>query len=153
MREAEAIIAICRFQFAGAYEGCFVVACNTRAVDGAHHLTHLSFDIHAYSADQRRPWFAEHSAGDRHRLLVAEDEQHGVIAYAASGRFRAKEAYETTVEVSIQCRPSFKGGGLGGRLYDDLFTLLAVGDVHCAVAGIAMPNPRVVKKLVAARVL
>jgi phosphinothricin acetyltransferase len=103
--------------------------------------THLSFDIHPFSADQRRPWFAEHSAGDRHRLLVAEDEQHGVIAYAASGRFRAKEAYETTVEVSIQCRPSFKGGGLGRRLYDDLFTLLAVGDIHCAVAGIAMPNP------------
>src|SRR5258708_9298593 len=38
MREAEAIIAICRCQFAGAYEGSFVVACNTRAVDGAHHL-------------------------------------------------------------------------------------------------------------------
>jgi hypothetical protein len=104
MREAEAIIAICRFQFAGAYEGCFVVACNTRAVDGAHHLTHLSFDIHAYSADQRRPSFAEHSAGDRHRLLVAEDEQHGVIAYAASGRFRAKEAYETTTHLINRIR-------------------------------------------------
>src|SRR5215472_208349 len=38
MREAEAIIAICRFQLARAYEGIFVVACNTRAVDGAHHL-------------------------------------------------------------------------------------------------------------------
>src|SRR5258708_7113242 len=38
MREAEAIIAICRCQLAGAYEGRFVVACNTRPVDGAHHL-------------------------------------------------------------------------------------------------------------------
>jgi phosphinothricin acetyltransferase len=43
--------------------------------------------------------------------------------------------------VSIQCGPSFKGGGLGRRLYDELFTLLGVGDVHSAVAGIAMPNP------------
>lgn len=103
--------------------------------------THLSFDIHAFSPDQRRQWLAEHSVGDRHRLLVAEDEQHGVVAYAASGRFRAKEAYGTTVEVSIQCAPSFKGGGLGRRLYDELFTPLAVADVRCAVAGIAIPNP------------
>ena len=42
MREAEAIIAICRCQLAGAYEGSFVVACNTRAVDGAHHLVPLT---------------------------------------------------------------------------------------------------------------
>ena len=103
--------------------------------------THLSFDIHTFSADQRRSWFVEHCAGDRYRMLVAEDEQHGVIAYAASGRFRAKEAYGTTVEVSIQCGPSFKSGGLGRRLYDELMRLLAAEDVRCAVAGIALPNP------------
>jgi|GEM_PF-43662 len=103
--------------------------------------SHLSFDIHAFSTGQRGSWFAEHCAGGRHRLIVAEDEQHGVIAYATSGRFRAKEAYGTTVEVSIQCAPTFKGGGLGRRLYDELFALLAAEDVRCAVAGIAIPNP------------
>jgi phosphinothricin acetyltransferase len=103
--------------------------------------THLSFDIRAFTANQRRSWFAEHSAGNRYRLVVAEDEQHDVIGYATSGRFRAKEAYETTVEVSIQCAPTYRGGGLGRRLYDELFTLLAVEDVRCAVAGIAVPNP------------
>lgn len=103
--------------------------------------THLSFDIHGFSADQRRPWFAEHCAGDRYRLLVAEDEQHGVIAYATSGRFRAKEAYDTTVEVSIQCAPNCKGAGLGIRLYHELFTILASEDIGCTVAGIAVPNP------------
>ena len=76
-----------------------------------------------------------------YRVVVAENEQHGVIGYATSGRFRAKEAYETTVEVSIQCAPTYRGGGLGRRLYDALFTQLAVEDVHCAVAGIAVPNP------------
>jgi phosphinothricin acetyltransferase len=103
--------------------------------------THLSFDIHPFSADQSRSWFAEHCAGDRYRLLVAEDQEHGIVAYATSGRFRAKEAYGTTVEVSIQCAPTFKGGGLGRRLYDELFTLLAAKDVRCAVAAIAVPNP------------
>jgi len=103
--------------------------------------THLSFDIHAFAADQRRSWFAEHSAGNRYRLLVAEDEQHGVIGYATSGPFRTKEAYDTTVEVSIQCDPTCRGGGLGRRLYDELFKLLALEDVRCAVAGIAVPNP------------
>lgn len=103
--------------------------------------THLSFDIHAFSADQRWPWFAEHCSGARYRLVVAETEQQGVIAYATSGRFRAKEAYETTVEVSIQCAPSVRGGGLGTCLYQELFTLLATEDARCAIAGIALPNP------------
>jgi phosphinothricin acetyltransferase len=103
--------------------------------------THLSFDIHALTANQRRSWFAEHSVGNRYRVVVAEDEQHGVIGYATSGRFRTKEAYDTTVEVSIQCAPTYRGRGLGRRLYDALFTQLAVEDVRCAVAGIALPNP------------
>ena len=103
--------------------------------------THLSFDVRAFSADQRRPWFVEHCAGGRYRLMVAESEQHGIIAYASSGRFRSKEAYDTTVEVSIQCAPGYRSRGVGTRLYGELFALLAAEDVRCAVAGIALPNP------------
>ncbi len=107
--------------------------------------THLSFDVHGFSVDQRWPWFAEHCAGHRYRLVVAEDVQHGVIAYAASGRFRTKEAYDTTVEVTVQCAPGFRGAGVGTRSYQELFRLLAAEDIHCAVPAIALPNPASVR--------
>lgn len=86
-------------------------------------------------------WFHEHSDGRRHRLLVAEGTETGILGYAATGSFRNKEAYETTVEVSVACSPDAIGKGIGTQLYQKLFELLAQEDVHRVVAGIAQPNP------------
>ncbi|HET7439679.1 MAG TPA: GNAT family N-acetyltransferase [Terriglobales bacterium] len=61
-------------------------------------------------------WFREHSDGQRYRLLVAESAGDGVVGYATTGRFRAKAAYDTTVEVSIACAPEAKGRGIGTQL-------------------------------------
>ena len=58
------------------------------------------------------PWFHEHSDGKRYRMMVAEDSNGGVLGYAATGRFRSKEAYDTTVEASIACRPDAVGRGM-----------------------------------------
>ena len=102
--------------------------------------THISFDVHPFTTEQRRDWFREHSSGGRYRLLVAQDPREGVVGYATTGRFRPKQAYETTVEVSIACAPAATGKGIGSRLYRELFDLLAGQDGHRVVAGIAQPN-------------
>ncbi|MEO8097585.1 MAG: N-acetyltransferase family protein [Acidobacteriota bacterium] len=101
--------------------------------------THVTFDLKPFTPDQRLPWFKDHSDGKRYRILVAEDAS-GVAGYACTGRHRAKEAYDTTVETSIQCRPDWVGRGLGTLLYTSLFEALADEDIHCVVAGIAQPN-------------
>lgn len=102
--------------------------------------THITFDVRPFTTEQRVGWFHEHNTSGRYRLLVADDERAGVVAYATTGRFRPKAAYETTVEASIACRPDMVGKGIGARLYGELFKILRSEDVHRVVAGIAQPN-------------
>src|SRR5260370_30408591 len=64
-----------------------------------------------------------------------------VIGYASSSRFRAKPAYETSIETSVYLTPESVGRGAGSRLYGGLFRALEGEDVHRAYAGIALPNP------------
>ena len=103
--------------------------------------THITFDVQPYRPEQRVPWFHEHSDDKRYRLLVACDAQNHVLGYACTGRHRSKEAYDTTVEASIGCRPEAVGRGVGTSLYKDLFDAIADQDIHRIVAGIAQPNP------------
>ena len=103
--------------------------------------THITFDTEPYDPVNCVPWFEEHCDGKRYRTFVACDPAGRVIGYAATGRFRPKAAYETTVEVSIACLPEAAGKGVGSLLYSTLFDAIANEDIHRIVAGIAQPNP------------
>jgi phosphinothricin acetyltransferase len=102
--------------------------------------THITFDVKPYTPELRLDWFHEHSDGRRCRTLVAADAQGAVLGYAATGRFRPKEAYDTTVEVSIACSHAAAGQGIGSQLYRTLFDAIAEEDINRIVAGIAQPN-------------
>ncbi len=106
-----------------------------------HYVIHtpITFDIEPYSVERRMEWFHEHAANGRYRLLVAEDAG-AVVGYACTGPFRAKQAYETTVETSIYCAPEATGRGIGSRLYAALFEALAGEDVHRVLGGVTLPN-------------
>ncbi|PYY03517.1 MAG: GNAT family N-acetyltransferase [Acidobacteria bacterium] len=103
--------------------------------------THITFDLRRFTPEQSIGWFNEHSDGKRYRILVAEDRDLRLLGYAATGRFRPKQAYETTVEISVACSPNMVGKGVGTKLYTELLLLLRKEDVHRVVAGIAQPNP------------
>ena len=62
--------------------------------------TPITFDIETRTPDERRGWYEDHTTGPGHRLLVAVEGTH-VVGYAGCGTFRAKRAYETTVETTI----------------------------------------------------
>lgn len=101
--------------------------------------TAVTFDVGAFTAEAREPWFAQFAEDGPHQLFVAECE--GAFAgYAGSMAFKAKKAYSTSVETTIYVRPDAGGKGVGGALYTRLFTALAGEDVHRAYAGIALPN-------------
>lgn len=102
--------------------------------------THITFDVHPFTPEQRMIWFHEHSVGQRYRLLVADEPGLGLLGYATTGRHRAKAAYDTTVEVSIACDPKAAGRGIGTSLYHALFDALSNEDINRIVAGIAQPN-------------
>ena len=108
-----------------------------------------TFDVEEVTAESRREWFDEHATTGRYRMLVAQDVDDGadagVLGYAHSSQFRARPAYETSVEVSVYCRPDAVGRGVGATLYDRLLKLLAAEDLHRAYAGVALPNPASMK--------
>ncbi|HYL93756.1 MAG TPA: GNAT family N-acetyltransferase [Alphaproteobacteria bacterium] len=120
-----------------------VVADLTRLTEIHNHYvvnTPVTFDLESFTPEQRMPWFHEHSDGRRYRMIVAEDSEAGVVGYAASGRFRNKAAYDTTVELSIACSPIATGKGVGKLLYNALLAAIAEEDIHLLVAGITQPN-------------
>jgi len=70
--------------------------------------THYTFDVEPMSTDARREWFTHYGADGRYRVVVAVSEGR-VIGYASSSRFRAKPAYETSIETSIYLAPESVG--------------------------------------------
>ncbi len=101
--------------------------------------TAITFDIEPITMEQRRAWFARFATDGRHQLFVAE-QGDAVLGYADSHQFRAKEAYDTTVETTIYCAPEATGRGVGRQLYDALFDALRDEDVRTALAGMTLPN-------------
>jgi phosphinothricin acetyltransferase len=101
--------------------------------------THITFDVEPLTLESGRAWFNDHNDGKRYRTLVAA-ARTAILGVIASGRYRTKAAYETTVETSIACRPDAIGLGLGTRLYHGLFSTLKDQDIHRMVAGVAQPN-------------
>ncbi|HET7311532.1 MAG TPA: GNAT family N-acetyltransferase [Mycobacteriales bacterium] len=101
--------------------------------------THVTFDTHPFSVEQRRGWFSHYASAGAHRLLVAE-VGGDLVGYATSSKFRDKTAYDTSVEVTVYVRDGAARGGVGSALYTALFDALHGEDVHRAYAGIALPN-------------
>jgi phosphinothricin acetyltransferase len=106
-----------------------------------HYVVHtpITFDLEPFTVEARRTWFGQFSAAGRHRLLVAS-QAGAIVAYAGSHSFRAKPAYETTVETTVYCAPEAVGRGLGSALYVALFEALRGEDIHAFIAGITLPN-------------
>lgn len=100
--------------------------------------TPITFDIDPVTVEERLAWFEQFSPAGRHRLLVAE--QGIVLGYAGSHQFRARKAYDPTIETTVYCAPEATGRGLGTLLYRALFDGLAGEDVRLAVAGMTLPN-------------
>lgn len=106
-----------------------------------HYIAHTNaqFTTELHTVEGRRSWFAGYGSG-RYRLLVAEGSGAGILGCAYSSRYRPMPAFDTTVETSIYLQPNCRGSGVGFRLYSALLDLLALEDVHLAVAGVAQPN-------------
>ena len=102
--------------------------------------TSVTFDLEPFTPTDRALWFAQFANTGRHQIFVAEREKR-ILGYACSHPFRAKAAYDRTVETSVYLDVTATGSGLGWRLYTRLFEALGGSDAHLAVAGMTLPNP------------
>ena len=101
--------------------------------------TPITFDTTPFTPEQRATWFDDHCDGRRYRLLVAE-ENDKIVGYAGTGRFRAKPAYDTSVEATIYCASGSTRRGVGTLLYGALFEGIAHEDINRILGGITLPN-------------
>lgn len=103
--------------------------------------TAISFHYRPVDLDERRRWFAEFADDGPHRLLVAEDGGAGVVGFASSAPFGKKEAYRSSVEVTVYAGPADARRGVGTALYGALIAAIGAAGIHRAYALIAKPNP------------
>lgn len=101
--------------------------------------TPITFDLQPVQPDERKLWFDQFSDSGRYQLFVAE-EQGRVVGYADTHAFRAKAAYDRSVETTVYVAQDQRGRGIGTRLYETLFAAIAGQDLRLAIAGITLPN-------------
>lgn len=72
--------------------------------------------------------------------LVYEEEGR-IVGYAYATKWKARKAYQHSVESSVYMAPDTGGRGIGSQLYRELFARLKERGVHAVMGGIAQPNP------------
>lgn len=73
-----------------------------------------TLDIHPRTLEEWKRWFAAHNV-DNHPLLTAEKDGH-VAGYASLSSYRDKEAYLSTVELSVYVHPDERRQGVATAL-------------------------------------
>ncbi len=77
-------------------------------------------------------------------FLVCENNDE-ILAYAYAVRYKLRDAYKHSVEVSVYVKHGLNGKGIGSFLYQKLFEELRRKDFHVIIAGIALPNEASIK--------
>jgi phosphinothricin acetyltransferase len=72
---------------------------------------------------------------------VVYETQGQVVGYAHASPYRARAAYQWSVEVSVYLHEAWRGQGIGRALYTSLFSLLRLQGFYSVYAGITLPNP------------
>ena len=76
-----------------------------------------TLDVEAKTADDMRPWYAEHD--ERFAILVAL-EDNTVVGWAALNRYSHRCAYDLVADLSIYVRRDKRGTGVGSELLSEL---------------------------------
>ncbi|MCR4436506.1 MAG: N-acetyltransferase family protein [Clostridiales bacterium] len=104
--------------------------------------TTATFDLAKQSTASRLEWFNQHTGV--HPLIVAELDGKAV-GYCTLSKFREKEAYIKTVEISVYIHPSYQRRGIGTALVEEMIQRGKKLGHHVIIAGITAGNDISVK--------
>lgn len=98
-----------------------------------------TFDLTPKTLEERMVWFREHNIGN-HPLILAEEDGKAV-GYASLSSYRPKEAYKTTVELSIYISRDYRRKGIAGKLASSIIEIARErDDVHTVISVITGGN-------------
>lgn len=98
-----------------------------------------TLDLEPKTLEDWKVWFYQHNV-DNHPLYVAEKDNQ-IVGYVSLSTYREKEAYRTTVELSVYVRAENRGQGVASAMMD--FILQAARereDTHVVVSVITAGN-------------
>lgn len=98
-----------------------------------------TFDLTPKSMEERMVWFREHNV-ENHPLIVAEADGKAV-GYASLSSYRPKEAYKTTVELSVYVDREYRRKGIAGKLTSRIIEIARErDDIHTVISVITGGN-------------
>lgn len=98
-----------------------------------------TLDIHPKSLEEWRQWFDAHNI-DNHPLIVAEMDGRAV-GYASLSAYREKEAYCSTVELSVYVDVSYRQRGVADKLMEAILDMAKTDEnIHMVVSVITGGN-------------
>lgn len=75
-----------------------------------------TLDLRPRTFEEWEQWYVAHNV-DNHPLIVAEKDGH-VAGYASLSSYREKEAYQSTVELSVYIGPRYRRQGIASMLME-----------------------------------
>lgn len=75
-----------------------------------------TLDLEPKTLEERQSWFDQHNV-NHHPLYVAETDGR-VVGYASLSSYREKEAYRSTVELSVYIAPDCRRRGIASALME-----------------------------------
>lgn len=100
--------------------------------------TAISFETEAPSVGEMAERIAAYQA--THVFLAAERGGE-LLGYAYSSQHRARQAYRSSVDVTVYVSANARRLGVGRALYQELLPRTAARGFHAAFAGVTLPNP------------
>jgi L-amino acid N-acyltransferase YncA len=98
-----------------------------------------TFDLTPKTMEERMVWFYDHNI-ENHPLIVAEEDDRAV-GYASLSSYRPKEAYKTTVELSVYVNREYRRKGIAGRLAAAIIEIArSKDDIHTVISVITGGN-------------
>lgn len=98
-----------------------------------------TFDIHPKTIEEWKIWYFQHTT-DKYLLLVAVINDQ-VAGYASLSRYREKEAYDSTVELSVYVSPAFRQQSVATQLMEHIIEKARNNeDIHLVVSVITGGN-------------
>lgn len=99
-----------------------------------------TLDLHPRTPEERQSWFDEHNI-ENHPLIVAVSENGEIMGYASLSQYRPKEAYSSTVELSIYVHHDYRRLGVASQLMKAILDLAREDEkTHMVVSVITSGN-------------